>query len=286
MSKILLAGATGKVGQLVTARLVERGTRPTALVRDPAKAEAQLGYGVDYVQGDLSDASSLDGVFQGVEVAYLANGQTDRQVELENTFIDAAAKAGLPRLVKISVASTSADTPMVFGRWQHAIEAHLAASGIPATLIRPNAFMANLYGFADTIKNGQIFSTTGQGKMAWIDPADIADVVVTALLDKTHAGRTYTLTGPQALTFDQVAQAFTRVLGREVTSIPIDNAAFAGALTQAGLPAWTVDAYVEMYAAVRTGFLETVTGDVAAVLGREPRSLEAWIAAHATAFTS
>src|SRR5439155_16811298 len=160
-----------------------RGTRAHAFVRDPQAARAQLDGTVELVTGDLADVSSIGQALEGVEVAYLANGQTDRQVELETNFVAAAEAAGLPRLVKVTAPHARADGPHVFGRWQSQIEARIAESGIPTTLLRPSMYMANLLGSAGGIKDGKLYSTAADGALAWVDPADIADVAVAAIAD-------------------------------------------------------------------------------------------------------
>src|SRR5438093_2487891 len=184
---ILLVGATGKVGSKVAGELAARGTRARAFVRDPQAARAQLDGTVELVAGDLAEVSSIGPALEGVEVAYLANGQTDRQVELETNFVAAAEAAGLPRLVKVTAPHATADGPHVFGRWQSQIEARVVESGIPTTLLRPSMFAANLLGSAPTIKEGRLYSTAGDGRVAWVDPADIAAVATAAITDPAHA---------------------------------------------------------------------------------------------------
>jgi len=283
MPNILMAGATGKIGRLVAAGLIERGEHPTAIVRNHEKAVAVLGTGPALIEADLADASALARVNGDFDVAYLAAGQVQDQVEIEKNFIDVAAKLGIGRVVKIS-AYGRADARLVFNRWHNEIEAYLHSTGMAATILRPNGFNDNLLGSAATIKHGQIYSTTGTGKVAWTDTRDIAAVAIEALLDATHTGRTYTITGPELLDFDQVAGLFTEVLGQPVAHVGIDDATFATSLVQAGLPDWMTQAYVEMYAAIRDGYLEDLSTDVTKVLSRQPIALASWIADNAAAF--
>ena len=282
---ILLVGATGKVGSKVAARLAAHGTRARALVRDPDAARATLDGAADLIRGDLANVASIAAALEGVEVAYLANGQTDRQVELETNFLAAAEAAGLPRLVKVTAPHARPDGPHVFGRWQSQIEARVTESGIPTTLLRPNMYMANLLGSAGGIRDGKLYSTAADGALAWVDPADIADVAVAAIGDPAHAGKTYEVTGPEVIGYDDLAERFSRVLGRPVEHVRIDDDTFRLALTEAGLPAWTVDAFVEMYArGVRGGHFEQTSDDVERVLGRPPRSIDEWIEANRADF--
>src|SRR5207247_9489802 len=118
------------------------------------------------------------------------------------------------------------------------------------------------------------------GRAAAVDPADLDAVPTAAITDPAHAGKSYAVTGPQSIAYDELAERFSRVLGRPVEHVRIDDDAFHGALTAAGLPAWTVDAFVEMYArGVRGGHFDQTSDDVERVLGRPPRTIDEWIGA-------
>jgi uncharacterized protein YbjT (DUF2867 family) len=284
---MLLIGATGKVGQNLVPLLTEAGARPTVLVRDVTKAQAVFGENVDYVVGDLSDAASLDGVFAGHDVVYLASGGTDKQAENEIAAVAAAAAAGVKRIVKIS--SPGADlgdsAPIAFSRWNGAVEAAINTTSIAPTYLRPSMFMTAFLGSAGSIAQGQYYSTNEDHKLTWVHPADIAAVAATALLDDAHADKAYSVTGPQALSGDEAAAVFAEVLGKPVQHIRIDDDAFRASLESFGLPQWTVDAYVEMSAnGVRTGGFGTVSTDVLTVTGNQPRTLATWIEENKAAF--
>jgi uncharacterized protein YbjT (DUF2867 family) len=284
---MLLIGATGKVGQYLVPLLTEAGVKPTVLVRDVEKARASYGENVEYVVGDLSDAPSLDGVFAGHEVVYLASGGTDNQAENEIAAVTAAAAAGVKRIVKISSpgADLGENAPIAFSRWNGAVEAAINATSIAPTYLRPSMFMTAFLGSAGTIAQGQYYSTNEDHPLTWVHPADIAAVAATALLDAAHAHKAYSVTGPAALDGDAAAAALTAVLGKPVQHIRIDDDAFRASLESFGLPQWTVDAYVEMSTnGVRPGWFSTVSTDVLTVTGSQPRSLATWIEENKTAF--
>jgi uncharacterized protein YbjT (DUF2867 family) len=223
-------------------------------------------------------------------VVYLANGQTDDQVALEKTAIDAAVRAGVTRIVKISAMSANLgpiDGPNPFARWHAEVEDYLAGTPLVVTILRPNMFDDNLLGSAPQIAAGQLYSTTGNGRTAWVHPGDIAELAAAALLDGKHGGKVYEVTGPEAITHDELAERFTSILGKPVQHIAIDDDAFRGALGSAGLPGWVVDAYVEMSAkTVRDGLAGTVSNDVPNVLGRPATSVDAWIEENRGAFVA
>ena len=284
---MLLIGATGKIGRHLVPTLASAGITPTILARDVDRAFEALGPTAHYVPGDLSDPESLAAAFAGQDVVYLAVGQTDNQVALEKNAIDAAVAAGVQRIVKISAlgAQIGVDGPNPFVRWHAEIEQYLADAPIASTILRPNLFDDNLLGSAAPIAQGQIFSTTGDSGIAWIYPADIAEAAAVALLDDSHAGKVYEISGPESLTYAELADRFTAVLGRTVQWIGIDDASFRGALESAGLPEWVITAYVELNSSIRTSDIAgNVPGDVPTLLGRPATSIDTWIQENRSAF--
>jgi uncharacterized protein YbjT (DUF2867 family) len=285
---MLLIGATGKVGQRLVPLLIEAEARPTVFVRDVDAARTLYGDRVDYVQGDLADPESVDAAMVGQDTVYLAVGQTDEQVVLEKNAIDAAVRAGVNRIVKISAMTAGhgpIEGPNPFARWHAEIEQHLAEAPLTATILRPNMFDDNLLGSAPQIAAGQLYSTSGEGRTAWVHPRDIAELAAVALLDDSTAGKVYEVTGPEAITHDELAERFTSILGKPVQHIAIDDDSFRGALGSAGLPGWVVDAFVEMNArTVRDGLAGTVSEDIPNVLGRPATSIDAWIEENRSAF--
>lgn len=282
---MLLFGATGKIGQYLVPALTAAGARPTLFVRDVDRARTRFGDAVDYLPGDLHDPTAVKTALAGQDVVFLANGQTDDQVALETAAIDAASAAGVRRIVKISALGAQHEAGSnVFARWHHEIEARLSAAPLAGTVLRPNIFAANLLGSAPQIAAGQLFSTTEDGRTAWVHPRDIAELAAAALMDDAHAGREYEVTGPEALSHDELAERLGAGIGRPVQHIRIDDDSFRAALQSAGLPGWVVDAFVEMNArTVRGGQAGAVSSDLPTVLGRPATSIDTWIEEHAAA---
>lgn len=183
----LLIGATGQVGSTVARNLVAGGHPVRALVRNPDDAAARLGPGIEYVRGDLDDPATLPAALKGVDAAYLATAPAPEMVGQEGNFIEAAARAKLPRLVKLGVLGTDASVPIF--KFHQDIEAKIAGAGIPATVLRPGGFYSSFLFLGEAIKGGVLPSTAADGRLAWIDPADVADVATAVLLDAVYAGR-------------------------------------------------------------------------------------------------
>jgi uncharacterized protein YbjT (DUF2867 family) len=278
----LLIGSTGQVGSIVARNLVGGGHRVRALVRDPDAAAAKLGPGIEYVRGDLDDPATLPGALKGVDAAYLATPPAPEMVGREGNFIDAAAGAGLPRLIALSVLGTDVSVPIF--RFHQDIEAKIASSGIPAIVLRPGGFYSSFLFSAEAIGVGLLPSAAGDGSHAWIDHADVADVATAVLLDAGHDGQVLKMTGPKALTYDDAAAALERALGKPVFHQRFDEEALRAQLASIGLPGWMADSFLGQHRLMRENQLSLVTSMVTDVLGRPPRTIDQWLADNKDAF--
>lgn len=279
---ILVLGATGTTGGEVARQLIAAGERPRLLVRDPTRAREFDGK-ADIVQGDLDRPESLAAAMRGIEKIYLVS--TGVEIErLEGNVVDAAKRAGVRHVVKLSV--LDADRPRFdLARWHGASERRLSDSGLAWTMLRPGNFMTNALGWAATVKSqGAFYQPTGEGRWAAIDPADIGAVAVAALTTPGHEGKRHALTGPQALSAAGYAAVLSRVLGKPVRFVDVPPEAARESMLGAGMPPAYVDAIVDLNAAMRSGALDAVTDTVRAVTGREARTFEDWARRNAPAF--
>jgi uncharacterized protein YbjT (DUF2867 family) len=283
--KILVTGATGNVGGHVVRALTERGAAVRGFVRDRHKAGRILGPEVDLAVGDFADRGSLDRALSGIDRLFLACGNVPDQVECENAAIDAAAAAGVSRVVKLSGPDAAVDSPLIFERRHGQIERHLATTGLSPVLLRPRTYMTNLFAYAETIaQTGMLFAPAGSAAISFVDPRDVAEVAAECLTGDGHDGRTYTLTGPEAITFHRVADELSAATGRPVAYVDVPDADARRAMIDAGLPAMVADAVVAIFAAQRAGSMATTTATVRELLGREPRSIREFARDHAAMF--
>lgn len=281
----LVTGATGAVGRHVVRELASRGAGVRAFVRDAGRARAVVGEDVDLAVGDLRDVHSMRAAFDGVEQLFLACGNVPEQVELEATAVDAAADAGVRRIVKLSAAHAEVGSPLDFWDIQGRIEERLRSTRVAHVLLRPLSYMSTLFAAAGTVAAaGRVVAPAGDAKIAMIDPRDVAAVAAVALTEDGHDGRAYTLTGPEALTYHDVAEALSAVTGRPVAYVAVpDEAALAGQ-RDAGVPEWTARNVVTLFRLLREGAGAQVTDVVRVVTGREPRTLREFLADHAGVF--
>ena len=272
---IAVTGATGHIGGLVAAHLDTAGRAQRLLVRDPASPRLpQLGSvtevaRIDYANQDLSQAA-----LQGVEVLFMVSAHESPTRTAEHAaFIDAAAAAGVRHVVYTSFAAAAPDATFTLARDHYATEEHLKVSGMAWTFLRDTFYIDFMEQLVGT--DGVIRGPAGSGRCAIVARADVARVAATVLLDPdAHAGNTYDLTGPQALSLADVARIINDVRGRTVTfhDETIEEAYTSRA--SYGAPPWQLDAWVSTYTAIGSNVMADPTDAVERITGTPPTSLD------------
>jgi uncharacterized protein YbjT (DUF2867 family) len=283
---ILVTGGTGTSGREIIDELQRLGaTDVRALVRDKAKASFIADAGFGLVEGDFGRPETLDAALEGVDVALLLTPPSPRTFEQQRAFIDAGVRAGVRRVVKFSAINADASAPEGFGKWHGQAEDYLKASGLAWTILQPNFFMQNLLGQARQIASqGVIYQPVGDARASSVDVRDIAAVAARALIDDGHEGKTYVLTGPESLSFYDVAAQLSEATGRTVSYVPVTPEQFReGALAQ-GLPEWLVSALERLNENLAAGRAAEVTDDVRRVAGKEPITFAQFARDYAQAF--
>jgi len=284
--KALVVGATGNVGSGVLAALVARGADVRGLAHSEAGMAAIRQAGAEPVSGELTDPSSLRGAFEGVDAAFVVTRGMDNQVEMAANAIEAARRAGVRRIVRLSAFVPEPALRTVLGRQHQEIDEILKAAGVAYTILRPTFFMQNILGAAQAIAaDGVMYLPFGNGRAGIIDVRDIVDVAVEALLSPGgHEGRTYTLTGPASISMHDVASALTRALGREVTYVAVPVQAGVESFVAMGMPKFMADTYGELFVNFARGGADRATDDVAQVTDHAARSIDDFARDFAAAF--
>jgi uncharacterized protein YbjT (DUF2867 family) len=267
----LVIGATGTVGRQVVGQLAAAGQRPRILVRDSTRASQQLGEHVDQVDGDLDRPESIEAALAGVDRLFLLTTQSSHQPRWERDVIHAAARVGVEHLVKLSVFRADEHSPLQIARHHWQAEQELAQSGLPATILRPVFFMQNLLAMT---RGDTISTAAADGRVGMIDARDIAAAAVAALTSPGHAGKTYTLTGPEALSFDDAARTLSQQTGSQIFHARVSPDAVRTALQAAGVAPWFANDMAELHHMLADGYEDVVTHDVDTVTGSQPRTLE------------
>ena len=257
-----MIGATGELGRQVAGALAVRGgVAVRAFVRRPPPEGDRAV--IDVIVGDLRDRASLERACTGVSSMFLVSSPTQDQVELETNAIEAAEHAGVERIVKVSNIPIAGLETGLHGN-HRAIERRLAASTCAATILQPSFFASVIDKQSEVVAGGHVVLPTGSGKIAWIDPSDIAAVAAEALVRYDLDGPLH-LTGPDALDGDEVAAR----LGVTRIDLPLDR--WRDTVVASGLDPWLADSSVHLFEAVARGALAPTTDTVERVLGRPPR---------------
>ena len=278
---ILVVGGTGNIGSLVVKQLQAGKHAFRVLARDPAKVSK---LGADAVQGDLSQPESVVKAMQGADRAFILSAGMSI-VAHDAVAIAAAKKAGIKHVVLLSVMSADKDGAGTGPTWHRKGEDALRATGMQWTMLRPGAFMSNTLGWAPTIKAaGSVFSCTGDGQQAPIDPADIAACAVAGLTqDKwTHQG--FTLTGPELLSVPQQVEILAKATGKPIKCVEIPASTHKENLLKHGLPAGLVDVLMEYFVEQRAGHSALMADGVEKMLGRKPTTFASWAEKNAAAY--
>jgi uncharacterized protein YbjT (DUF2867 family) len=283
---ILLTGVTGKIGGETAKQLITKGAKLRALVRNPAKAFDLKAAGVELVVGDIADADTVKQALVGAEKAFLLLPNGEQQEANEKQFTDLCVAAGVKHLVKMSSmeAMATAQTPIPRAHW--AVEEYIRASGLQWTMVKPNFFMQNLLASARSIKEQGKFSLPmGGGTTGMADARDIGAVCAEVLTGKGHAGKSYEITGPEVLTFDQVAERFSEVLDRKIEYVPMPMEQFRERMTNVLKP-WHLNAVCQLFQEIADIGLDHTTDTFRQLTGREPISLKRFIQDHAALFSA
>ncbi|MHC3474246.1 NAD(P)H-binding protein [Streptomyces sp. 7R007] len=280
---ILVTGATGTIGSDVVRQLAARGEKVRALTRDPDRA--QVPSGVETAYGHHRDRASVEAAMAGAEAAFLVGVFGPDDAGHDRALVEAARAAGVRRIVKLSAIGTGDPRLGEFGTWHLPGEEAARASGLEWTVLRPSAFASNTLSWAAAVREGvPAPNMMGGGRQGVVDPRDVAEIAVAALLDPRHAGHTYTLTGPETLSAAEQAGILGAVLGRPVPLHDLSPEERRAQLLASGLSEHYADGLVVTARFVQEGGNDVVTDDVPTVLGRPARTYREWAEDHREAF--
>jgi uncharacterized protein YbjT (DUF2867 family) len=277
---ILVTGAAGHIGKELVPQLLQAGQPVRVLARNVHKV-AHLDPCVERAVGDLDRPETLLAAMQGVKKVFLVTFETQQDVNV----LEAAKQAGVRQVVKLSTLEASKHVIQV-GKWHFEREELIRKSGLEWSFLRPGMFMSNAIDWwADSIKQqGAVFFPGGKGKVAPVDPRDVAAVAAAALTQPGHHGQAYELTGAELLSMGEMVQIIGRVLGRPLKYTNIPALAAKMWMLQSGMDKALVNALMEMLASLRRNEGAIMTDTVRRILGRSPRAFETWCAKHAGAF--
>ncbi|MGE6783492.1 SDR family oxidoreductase [Ensifer adhaerens] len=281
---LLVTGATGKLGKLVLDQLLASGVAPARIIatsRDIAKLADYTAKGVQTRVADFDDPASLDQAFAGADRVLIistdALDQPGKRLKQHLAAVAAAKKAGAKHILYTSMPSPETSV-IPFAPDHLGTENAIKATGIPYTILRNGWYMENLFmALPHALETGQWYSSSGEGRLAHIARADAASAAAAALAASTGESRTYTLTGGELRTTDEIAALVAAATGKPLEVVHISDEALAGGLKSAGLPDFLVPIVVSFDANTREGHIGMVTDDLSTLTGQSPVRLAAFL---------
>jgi uncharacterized protein YbjT (DUF2867 family) len=256
-----------------------------AAYHSAAKVDAAKADGLDAVAVDFAKPESLAPAFRGADALFLLFAGGMGQTEGEIAAVEAAKASGVKRIVKLSVIGADGDD-YSFARIHRPVERAIEASGLAWTHLRPNGFMQNVVNyFAATIRDhGAFYQPAGDARISHVDVRDIARVAAAALTGTGHDGKAYTITGPEALTYHEVAAKLSAATKKEIRYVALSDDDAKQGMVAAGIPAFYADYLVDLNRHYRAGGGSVVTDAVRAVTGSAPTAFDDFARDHAAAF--
>jgi len=276
-------GATGRVGRAAVEHLHRAGADVRAVSRRPSTARDLFPGAVEVVQADLDDTGSVRAAVTGATGVIVLSPHQPRQHHQQRRLIDAALDAGVRRVVKLSGidAAVRPDSPSEVGRLHWSTELHLRSSGATWTVVRPTPFMHNaLEWVTSAVRLGRLMLAMGDASVALVHPVDVGAVLAASALGEEHAGRTYVVTGPAALTLDDIADVLSVALRRPLTYVPVPSVISTAAQRRRGVHPWDVEHERVTCQLVRDGAASQVTTVVERLTGRPAATLGQFLDCH------
>ena len=274
---ILVTAASGQLGRLVVDALLARGAAPADVVataRDTSKLEEFAARGIRTAELDYARPETIAAALEGVDTVLLVSGsEPGNRAALHQNVIDAAKAAGVAKIVYTS-APRATTSSLVLAPDHKATEEAIAASGVPAVIVRNNWYTENYAAdVARAASTGVIAASTADGRVASATRADLAEGAAVVLLEDGHLGEVYEFGGDVAWNYDELAAAASDVVGRDVTYTPLTTDEHVAALQAAGLDAGTAGFVAAIDAGIAEGVLSQTDGTLSRLLGRPTTSL-------------
>jgi uncharacterized protein YbjT (DUF2867 family) len=270
--KVLVTGATGNTGSLLVPALLRAGVDVRIFVRNEAKAKPFKDSGAEVIIGDLDKPETILPAVKDVDKIYLLTWNGETQLQQAKNVINAAKQAGNPHIVRHSMWGSDNSRIIKQG---YQIDEIIKSSGLPWTILKPTFYMQNIMMAAQTISSdGVMYWAMKDGKLGMIDVRDIADAAFAVITGEGYEGKSYILTGPEAISFNDIAKIFSRVLDKDVKYINVPGEVSIQAMVGMGVPEWIAHGYAELSEGFSNNFANSTTKNVEFLTGHPARSFE------------
>jgi uncharacterized protein YbjT (DUF2867 family) len=277
---ILVIGGRSKIGSALIESLIDQNQRVRALARESEQSEG-IPAAVEIVTGDLGDPRSLAAAMAGAEKVFLLSSPHQNAVSWHRNAIDAAGEAGVRLIVRSSILGADKESPAEFINAHTTCDRYLEHSGLDHVILRPNLFLQNIpeSNIPSIGEDGILYVDAGDARISMVDTRDVASVATVVLTEPDHVGAHYDITGPEALSYQDVAAKLSPALGRTVTYVDAPDETVREALLGFGLDEWFAGALVGLYQDYRRsgtdGYAAQVTDTVERLTRRPARSVDA-----------
>jgi uncharacterized protein YbjT (DUF2867 family) len=276
--KVLITGASGNVGNGALTQMVKDGADVKAYVRDAAKGEKLKAKGVEPVVGDFLDGAKLEAAAKGMDAVISITPPGPTAAEQASVITQAAKRAGVGHIIRLSAIGAAADAPTENGKLHFKTDMEIAESGIPYTILRPNFFMQNLFMSVPTIQaQGAMYWGMGEGAIGIIDVRDISESLANLGAFGGHHGQIYVQTGPESLTFAEMAEIISEAIGKPVKYNAIPVEAVGEAIRGFGMGDWFAQVMMDYSRAYARGWGDFLNGNVEAITGNPARSFSRFV---------
>ncbi len=226
---------------------------------------------VEIVEGDFAKPKTLAHALEGIETLFLLTPSSAEAEQQQCNFVNAAKHAKVKRIVTLSQLGANPGAGGRFRRYHGAVENYIRNSGIPYVFLRPNLFMQSLLNFRPTVASqGVFFAPISYARVSVIDVRNIGAVAAKTLTEAKYEGRTYELTGPEALTHAEMAEQLSQAVGKPIKHVEVSPEVMKEALLKNGMPKWQAEGVLEDYEHYRKGEAEAVSSAVMDITGYEP----------------
>lgn len=280
MQTILITGASGTIGSNVIGEIVKN---KDVRVRFATRGGKGTPAGTEPVDFDWDDAGKIANAVKGADAVFLLTPFVDNAVAMGKRLVDAAKAAGVKKIVKLSAAGVDA-APFQIAKWHREVELMVENSGMKWVLLRPNFFMSNFIGYYPPDGEGSIYLPTGNGKAAWIDPRDIAEVAANTLVKPDWDNRALYLTGGEALSVGDVAKLIASATGRNVRHVDVPESAARSAMEGMKMPEWMIQGMLDLHTILKNDWAAAASDEVKNVTGHAPRTFSAFVKENANAW--
>ncbi|WP_309640259.1 SDR family oxidoreductase [Flavobacterium sp.] len=276
MGKIFITGATGTNGKALINKLLEKKADFTVGSRNPKDANHILGKDIEVRKFDFADSNTYADALSGIDKVFLLGPPLVLKVDaLINPFLEFLKQQGISRVVYFS--AMAADKMGATLDFHTKIEQKLQDDDFDYTILKPSFFAQNFknYESENILERGIVFMPAGNGKAGFIDVQDIAAVAAETLTTEGHSPKTYQLTGPELLSYDDAAAILSEVLGKQITYPNPTPEQFKEVLENSGAPTFIGDYLSNVYQTIANNDVNYLTEDVAFVTGKKPTTLKA-----------